>query len=67
MLCSSCHGQHFVIRGGQMVPCMECGGVGEIHCCDGLTAQPDDPPDACPDRPPQDTPTCYYRPAVAYR
>lgn len=39
MLCSSCHGHHWVIRHGQMMPCPECGGVGEIHCCDGLTEQ----------------------------
>ncbi len=41
MLCSNCHGQHFVVRKGQLVPCPECGGMGEIHCCDGLVAQPD--------------------------
>jgi hypothetical protein len=41
MLCTCCHGQHFVIRSGQLMPCPECGGVGEVHCCDGLTAQPD--------------------------
>jgi hypothetical protein len=41
MLCPSCHGQHWVIRGDQMVPCPECGGMGEIHCCDGLTAEMD--------------------------
>lgn len=41
MLCSSCHGQHVIIRAGQMMPCPECGGMGGIHCCDGLTAQPE--------------------------
>src|ERR1700686_1106660 len=41
MLCSSCHGQHFIIRAGQMMPCPECGGMGGIHCCDGLTEQPE--------------------------
>ena len=43
MLCSCCHGRHFVIQGGQVAPCPECGGMGEIHCCDGLTAQPENP------------------------
>lgn len=42
MLCCSCHGQHFIIRAGAMIPCPECGGMGGIHCCDGLTAQPDE-------------------------
>jgi hypothetical protein len=41
MMCHSCHGQHWVIRGGQITPCPECGGLGEVHCCDGLVAQPD--------------------------
>jgi len=39
MLCSTCYGQHWVIRAGQPIPCPECGGLGEIHCCDGLIAQ----------------------------
>ena len=39
MMCYLCHGQHWVIRGNQMSPCPECGGLGEIHCCDGLVAQ----------------------------
>ena len=41
MLCPSCHGRHFVVRVGQVIPCPECGGLGEIHCCDGLAAQPE--------------------------
>ena len=41
MVCHSCHGQHWVLRGGQMMPCPECGGLGEVHCCDGLVAQQD--------------------------
>ncbi len=24
-----------------MMPCPECGGLGEVHCCDGLVAQQD--------------------------
>ena len=39
MVCHSCHGQHWVLRSGQMMPCPECGGLGEIHCCEGLVAQ----------------------------
>ena len=39
MVCHQCHGQHWVIRAGQMCPCPECGGVGEIHCCEGLVVQ----------------------------
>ena len=42
MLCHQCHGQHWVIRAGQMCPCPECGGLGEIHCCEGLVAQGED-------------------------
>ena len=41
MLCPRCHGTHFVLVSGQRLPCPECAGVGEIHCCDGLTEQPD--------------------------
>ena len=29
-----------VLVNGQRVPCPECAGVGEIHCCDGLQEQP---------------------------
>jgi hypothetical protein len=47
MLCSTCHGHHFIVRNSQMIPCPECGGLGEIHCCDGLTAQPDSPRGPC--------------------
>jgi hypothetical protein len=36
MLCSLCFGRR-VINGNS---CVECGGQGEIHCCDGLQAQP---------------------------
>jgi hypothetical protein len=41
MLCARCHGTRFVFADGAKLPCPECGGVGEIHCCDGLTEQPD--------------------------
>lgn len=41
MLCPRCHGTHYVLANGQRMPCPECGGVGEINCCDGLMEQPD--------------------------
>ncbi len=40
MLCPNCHGQRFVPGPRGLVPCPECGGHGEIHCCDGLQEQP---------------------------
>jgi len=39
MLCGRCHGQHFIFFAGQTFPCPECGGVGEVNCCDGLMVQ----------------------------
>jgi hypothetical protein len=48
MLCHRCHGQHWVVRGGQMAPCPECGGMGEVHCCEGLIAQQEPAAFACP-------------------
>jgi len=39
MLCPRCHGKHVVIVNGAVVPCPECGGLGELHCCDGLQEQ----------------------------
>jgi ribokinase len=41
VLCNQCHGKHFVEVAGKPVPCPECGGAGDIHCCDGLAEQPD--------------------------
>ena len=41
MLCPRCFGTHVDIQHGQQVPCPDCGGLGEIHCCDGLTEQPE--------------------------
>ena len=41
MLCPRCYGTHVVLVNGQPIPCPECGGIGEIHCCDGLTEQPE--------------------------
>ena len=43
MLCPRCYGKHVVLMNGARVPCPECAGVGEIHCCDGLRAQDDCP------------------------
>ena len=47
MLCPVCHGRHFVVVAGVTRPCPECGGVGEIHCCEGLQAQPSHAESAC--------------------
>ena len=41
MLCPICHGRRLFLFQGQLVPCPECEGHGEIHCCDGLQEQPD--------------------------
>jgi hypothetical protein len=41
MLCPICHGTRIVAVDGIKLPCPECGGYGEIHCCDGLAEQPD--------------------------
>lgn len=43
MQCPRCHGAHFVLVNGSRLPCPECGGLGEIHCCDGLQEQVDGP------------------------
>jgi hypothetical protein len=40
MLCPRCHGTHVIPANGQRLPCPECAGIGEIHCCDGLQEQP---------------------------
>lgn len=53
MLCPVCHGTHVTVVAGRRVPCPECGGLGEIHCCDGLQEQID-PPTATGDRKPED-------------
>lgn len=42
MLCPLCHGHRLFFYQGQLVPCPECEGQGEIHCCDGLQEQPGD-------------------------
>lgn len=39
MICPRCYGKHIVVEGGVIAPCAECGGLGEIHCCDGLREQ----------------------------
>ena len=48
MICEACHGQRLVKRGGRMQPCEACGGSGVVHCCDGLSEQPDDCPEEAP-------------------
>ena len=42
MLCPLCHGRRLFLIHGQLLPCPECEGHGEIHCCDALQEQPDD-------------------------
>ena len=39
MLCPTCHGRHWIIVNSHPEPCPECGGIGEVHCCDGLCRQ----------------------------
>jgi hypothetical protein len=41
MICPRCHGTRLLILNGQRLPCPDCAGMGEIHCCDGLMEQPD--------------------------
>jgi hypothetical protein len=41
MICPFCQGQRLVRVQGKPQPCEECGGKGEIHCCEGLQAQPE--------------------------
>lgn len=47
MLCPRCHGTHLILENRQPIPCPECQGMGEIHCCDGLQEQPE----SCPTLP----------------
>jgi hypothetical protein len=39
MICPRCYGKHVEVEDGVIAPCPECGGLGEIHCCDGLREQ----------------------------
>ncbi len=39
MLCPQCYGKHVVLLNGSWLPCPECAGIGELHCCDGLREQ----------------------------
>ena len=39
MLCPLCNGRRLFFFQGQLIPCPECDGQGEIHCCDGLQEQ----------------------------
>jgi hypothetical protein len=39
MLCGYCHGRGLVRHDGGLGPCLECGGFGVLHCCEGLQAQ----------------------------
>jgi hypothetical protein len=62
VLCPHCHGKHIIILDGHARPCAECGGLGAVHCCEGLQAQPEPP--AQPDQP---TATPDGRPAAVIR
>lgn len=46
MICTTCHGERWkwetISNGRARVPCPDCLG-GEMHCCEGLTAQNDPP------------------------
>jgi len=39
MICPRCFGKHVGVENGAIAPCPECGGLGELHCCDGLQEQ----------------------------
>jgi len=39
MLCPNCHGRHLITSMRGVRPCPECGGAGEIHCCEGMQSQ----------------------------
>jgi hypothetical protein len=41
MICQFCQGQRLIQVRGRVQPCEECGGKGEIHCCEGLQTQPE--------------------------
>jgi hypothetical protein len=49
VLCPVCHGKGLVNH----LPCPECGGMGAIHCCEGLVEQPEpfQPPEAAEAKP----------------
>ena len=38
MRCEICNGTGMQRASGVAVPCVECGGCGVAHCCDGLQA-----------------------------
>lgn len=41
MICEQCHGTRLVVTAEAVRPCEECGGLGVVHCCEGLQAQPE--------------------------
>jgi hypothetical protein len=41
VLCENCHGKGVILIAGAPHPCPECGGLGLLHCCEGLQAQPE--------------------------
>lgn len=40
MICPVCFGRRIIEGDRQPVPCPECEGHGEIHCCEGLQETP---------------------------
>ena len=45
MLCSRCYGRRMIFLEGVPRPCPECGGFGDVHCCDGLQETANSSPD----------------------
>jgi hypothetical protein len=43
VVCDRCHGKRLLAGPAGMRPCEECGGLGVLHCCEGLQAQPAPP------------------------
>ena len=41
MICPVCQGGRLLLIAGVTQPCGECGGMGFIHCCEGLVCQPE--------------------------
>jgi hypothetical protein len=56
MLCPLCNGRRLFFFQGQLIPCPECEGQGDIHCCDGLQEQTNDTPETDHDERTDDEP-----------
>ncbi len=62
MICPVCHGRRVLVIAGNRQPCAECGGVGTIHCCEGLLAQPEPSGVSC--EPTGHHPVAYQPPRI---